>query len=224
MKIISFSLWGSNPKYTVGAIKNAQLAKDLYPDWVCRFYCANDVPNPIIFQLEEVDGVEVVQTFKLGCWKFATERFLAVDDNNVDVVIFRDSDSRLNSREREAVSEWLNSDCTLHVMKDHPWHGGFPILAGMWGIKAKNIKMKMSELMKKYDNTNQYHYDQIFLKNYVWPLYDNDFIAHDEFFLKKPFPSDRIGLDYVGKPFNADDSICLPNADKVLSEALKWKR
>lgn len=224
MKIISFSLWGTNPKYTVGAIKNAKLAKDLYPDWVCRFYCASDVPNPIIFQLEEIDDTEVVLTNKQGCWKFATERFLAIDDNDVEAVMFRDTDSRLNIREKEAVNEWLASGATLHIMKDHPWHGGFPILAGMWGMKTKNIKIKMSQLMQKYKNTDQYHYDQIFLKDYVWPLYNNDFIAHDTFFLKKPFPSKRRDLDYVGKPFNADDSVCLPNADKVLLETLKWKK
>ena len=66
MKIISFSLWGRDPKYTVGAIKNAELAKEIYPGWICRFYCANDVPNPIIFQLEDMDNVEVVQTNKSG--------------------------------------------------------------------------------------------------------------------------------------------------------------
>jgi len=32
-KIISFSLWGDNPVYTQGAIRNAELAKEIYPDW-----------------------------------------------------------------------------------------------------------------------------------------------------------------------------------------------
>ena len=36
-KVISFSLYGNDPKYCVGAIKNAKLAKYIYPDWVCRF-------------------------------------------------------------------------------------------------------------------------------------------------------------------------------------------
>ena len=47
-KIISFLSGGDNPKYTVGAIKNAELAQEIYPDWKCRFYCASDVPNMII--------------------------------------------------------------------------------------------------------------------------------------------------------------------------------
>ena len=32
-KIISLSLWGDNPVYTQGAIRNAELAKEIYPDW-----------------------------------------------------------------------------------------------------------------------------------------------------------------------------------------------
>lgn len=29
-KIISFSLWGNNPTYNIGAIRNAEIAKDVY--------------------------------------------------------------------------------------------------------------------------------------------------------------------------------------------------
>ena len=37
-KVISFSLWGNNPTYNIGAIKNAELAKEFYPDFECWFY------------------------------------------------------------------------------------------------------------------------------------------------------------------------------------------
>ena len=220
-KVISYSLWGSNPKYTVGAIKNASLAKEIYPNWISRFYCANDVPNPIIFQLEEMSGVEVISVDVSGSWKFTTERFLAIDDSEIEIVIFRDTDSRINNREKQAVGEWLKSSKSLHIMKDHPFHGGFPILAGMWGLKTKNHKIEIRKLLNCYVNIEQYHYDQIFLKEFVWSKFKEDYIAHDEFFLKQPFPSKREGLDYVGKPFNADDSICLPGADIAIARAGK---
>ena len=35
-------------------------------------------------------------------------------------------------RERDAVNEWLESNKTFHLMRDHPWHGS-EINAGMWG-------------------------------------------------------------------------------------------
>jgi len=37
-KVISFSLWGDNPTYNIGAIKNAKLALDYYPDFECWFW------------------------------------------------------------------------------------------------------------------------------------------------------------------------------------------
>ncbi len=34
-KIISLSVWGSKPQYSVGAIKNIELAEKIFPDWKC---------------------------------------------------------------------------------------------------------------------------------------------------------------------------------------------
>ena len=51
-KIISFSLWGDNPKYTIGAINNAKLSQSIYPDWICRFYCGKSVPEEILKKWE----------------------------------------------------------------------------------------------------------------------------------------------------------------------------
>lgn len=201
-KIISFSLWGKNPKYTIGAIKNSQLSKTIYPDWNCRFYCANDVPENILQSLSQ--DSEVIKTGKNGNWKFTTERLLAIDD--AEVVIFRDTDSRLNLREKAAVDAWLCGDKTIHVMRDHPYHGGFPILAGMWGIKKKNFNMSMASLLSLYSNSEQYHYDQIFLRDYIWRFFEKDCLIHDEFFVKNNFPTVRDGLQFVGEVFDEQDN------------------
>ena len=208
MKLISFSLWGSNPKYTIGAIKNAELLEEIYPEWNCRFYCANCVPEEIITKLKKTS--EVIRVNTDGSWKFTTERFKAIDEEGVEYVIFRDTDSRLNKREATAVSEWIKSGKTLHVMKDHPAHGGFPILAGMWGLKKTGVSFSMKDMLSLYKNKEQYHYDQIFLRDYIWRFYSADYLAHDEFFLKTSFPTKRIGKEYVGKPFNADDTPSIP--------------
>ena len=39
MKVISFCLYGNDPLYTVGAIKNARYIKELLPDWNSMFFC-----------------------------------------------------------------------------------------------------------------------------------------------------------------------------------------
>ena len=49
-------------------------------------------------------------------------RFLVLLDANVDVFISRDADSIITSREVEAVKQWLSSNYTFHVMRDHQLH------------------------------------------------------------------------------------------------------
>jgi hypothetical protein len=64
-KIISFSLWGDNPKYTIGAIRNAELTPIIYPGWVSRFYCGESVPTDIIKTLISLlDSILFISRFK----------------------------------------------------------------------------------------------------------------------------------------------------------------
>jgi protein O-GlcNAc transferase len=205
-KVISFCLWGSNLKYCVGAIKNAILAKKIYPDWTCRFYCSSCVPSDIIQQLREFENVEIILLNKIGNWKFNSSRFLAISDFEIDFLIFRDTDSRLNHREKYAVDEWIKSNNVLHIMRDHPSHAIFPIFAGMFGIKGKIIKnIEQALLNFEKDNQEHYNYDQVFLKNYIYANFKDSITLHDEIFNKNPFPSERKDYEFVGEVFDEND-------------------
>ena len=57
-------------------------------------------------------------------------RFLVMLDPHVDVFISRDVDSLIFRREVAAVDQWLQSNYTFHVMRDHTNHQS-TILAGM---------------------------------------------------------------------------------------------
>jgi len=131
LKVISFSLWGNNPKYTVGAIRNAELALNIYPDWKCKFFIGKCVPKSIIEQLYSYPNTLFSLKPTIGDWTSMFWRFETSYDTNIDISIFRDTDSRINMRERYAVEDWLDTDKTFHIMRDHPHHG-FPILGGMW--------------------------------------------------------------------------------------------
>lgn len=203
-KLISFSLWGNNPKYCIGAIKNAELASVIYPDWICRFYCNKDVPQETIHSLISKPNTEVFILQKEANWKFATTRFLAMSDFSYDYVIFRDADSRLNLREKHAVDEWINSGKILHIMKDHPNHSGFPILAGMFGIKGKTVS-NIDEVLNSHQDNEHYFYDQKFLQKYLYPQFINDVHINDEIFNNKPFPTPRNNYEFVGEIFNEKD-------------------
>lgn len=200
-KVICFSLWGDNPKYTIGAIKNADLALQLYPHWICRYYIGKSVPDEIIQKLKNKSNTEIIIMQEEGNWDGMFWRFYAASDPSVGVMMSRDTDSRLSEREKLAVDEWLESDKDFHIMRDHPAHAT-PILGGMWGARNR-ILFNFYDLIQDQDKGNYWQVDQDFLKNKIYPLVKDNSLVHDEFFENKPFPTPRKeGLDHEGNPEN----------------------
>ena len=79
-----------------------------------------------------------------GDWDGMFWRFLPASDPSVDIMISRDTDSRLNSRESVAVTQWLEMGNRFHIMRDHPHHGT-QILGGMWGVRGDILLMMTAE-------------------------------------------------------------------------------
>ena len=79
MKLITFSLFGDNPLYCVGAVENARLAKEIYPDWTARFYVAQDVPSMYLDAIEEYDG-EIIHCEKKNAYDGLNWRFRPLYD------------------------------------------------------------------------------------------------------------------------------------------------
>jgi hypothetical protein len=205
-KIISFSLWGDNPKYTIGAIRNAELTPIIYPGWVSRFYCGESVPTDIIKTLISLPNTEVVMMDVDGDWTGMFWRFYACEDS--DIMLSRDTDSRLSLREKLAVDEWLSSDKDFHIMRDHPYHN-IEILGGMWGVRnglLKNIK----ELLSDYTKGDFWQVDQNFLREKIHPLVVNNSFTHDSYLNyninSKTFPSERINREFVGDVFDENEN------------------
>ena len=200
-RVISFCLWGDNPKYTQGAIRNVELATTVYPGWVSRFYThVPSVPADVVERLER--DAEVIPT-EIGDWRCMLERFRAADDADVEYMISRDTDSRLSKREKEAVDEWIAAGTAAHCMRDHPSHDVF-IMGGMWGLRGGVLPM--NQLIDDWTAVDKWRTDQFFLTSQIWPRIHDDVTVHDEFRSGRPFPSARAGLEFVGDVFLADDS------------------
>lgn len=193
MKIISFSLWGNTPKYTVGAVRNAELVNKIYPGWTARFYCGATVPTEIVADLQRLKA-EVVFRDDCSDNRGMFWRFLALSDPLASHIIFRDTDSRLNSREEAAVAEWIDSGKCGHIMRDHPLHPHL-MLGGMWGCKG-NIFTDIESRIVKFSPRDAYNQDQLFLAQVIYPeLKRHGLIIHDSctlmnVFVKK-FPTPR---------------------------------
>jgi hypothetical protein len=188
-KLISFSLWGDGDLYNKGAVANAHVARDIYPDWKCRFYV--HYKSPALEDLVHANSEVVVMPDAPG-WAPSLWRIYAAGDPDADWIIFRDCDSRLNSKEAAAVSEWTSSGLSAHLMKDTPNHTNSTIMAGMWGIRG-GIFPKISSMVDEWVSGQKifsYGADQTFLETIIWPLIKESVMAH--------------GLDSVtgpGRPF-----------------------
>lgn len=202
MKYLSFSLWGDKPIYNIGAIRNAELWKNIYSDWKMVVFYDSSVPVETINSLKEL-SVECIDMTDKNIYGMFW-RFFAVDLPNSEYCIFRDSDSRISVREKMAVDEWLESGKTLHVMRDHPYHmipcgnDRLGILGGMWGIKSK--KIPLTKMIQNYPNKSKIFYgeDQTFLRT-IYSLFEKDRFTHDEFFEKIPFPIKRENGRFIGE-------------------------
>jgi hypothetical protein len=204
-KIISFSLYGSDTKYTIGMICNAELAKIIYPDWICRVYYNNSVPKEIIESLSNYSNVELVSMDGNNIFPMMW-RFLSIDDNDIEIMISRDSDSRLSYREKKCVDIFIESDKLLHSIRDNVSHND--IMGGMWGIK-KNNRIKIKDLLTE-DDCNEYDCDQKFLRSKFVPYFKDSYLIHCSNYLNN-FPIKKENEFFVGgwwygdnfnKPYN----------------------
>jgi protein O-GlcNAc transferase len=183
-KVISFSLYGDNPIYTIGCIKNAELRKHVFIDWEMWVYHNNTVPQDILDKLKELD-VKLINTNEDNGFFGSLWRFNPISDENVEYFISRDCDSRISLRDETAVNEWINSNKSFHIIREHPIGHGWVINAGMWGAKGNSIS-NFNILVRDYLNNNyrtdDKSIDQCFLRDIVYPIAIKDLFLHDEFF------------------------------------------
>jgi hypothetical protein len=172
MKIFSMSVFGEDNRYIVGAKRQIELAEKYYPEWNIRLYVDN--ANNFKDVQHRVDLIEVPDGSWGPFWRFQP---LFEDDNNI--VIVRDSDDRITIREFLAVKEWLKSNKSFHMIKDHQAHFDFPIMAGLFGFKGK-FNSELKDIMIKFQNEHKYYLsDQFFLRDFILPQIQNDYLLHN---------------------------------------------
>lgn len=167
-KVIAYTLYGnvhnaSVAKRYYSLLKNISLTAERdYPGWVVRIYHnirdrggpereAHDQLCDIYCRYQHVDLCSVpLMVERIGNSTTPIDpallsglnpkmfRYLVMLDPNADVFISRDVDSIIWPREVDAVDEWLRSNYTFHVMRDHKFHGSI-ILAGKNGLKSFRV-------------------------------------------------------------------------------------
>jgi len=216
--IISFSLWGNNPRYTEGALKNAQLIPHIYPGWQCRIYCdQSTVPERIIIELMTAGAQIILMPKQQKMHEGLFWRFYVANDPKVKRYLIRDIDSLVNIKEKAAVDEWITSNKHFHILRDFYTHTD-PILAGLWG-GIGGVLPDLKTLMEKYVSkpTKNANCDQWMLREAIWPIIRQSVIIHDSWFKAlgaKPYPKHAALLpgQHVGQ-----------NAFAVSSDLVRFK-
>jgi hypothetical protein len=216
-KIISFSLFGTNPKYTIGALKNAHLAAEIFPDWICRFYVGRSTYTALprlIKLLEELSNVELVYMNEEGDYASTFWRFYPCAEEDVSIMMSRDTDSRISYREKSAIDEFINSTFEFHVIRDHPFHLHHEILGGLFACKKGLLKNVMKDI-EHYPKTDDYGIDQYFLRDLVYPKVKHVTLTHDEFQGFSLIKKKRVGHSFLGEIFDAEDNFIVEHRLKL---------
>lgn len=219
MKVISFSLYGDNPIYTEGCIKNAELKKEFFKEWDMWVYYNHTVPQNILDKLIEL-GVKLINTNENNGFFGSLWRFNPITELDIEYFISRDCDSRISLRDEIAVNEWIESGKTFHILRDHPHGHGWPMNAGMWGAKGNSIP-NFKDLMTNYlinnNRTWDKSIDQCFLRDVIHPIVKDNLFLHDEYYnyegIGVAIKRDRAidGFAFIGESIDEND---IPRGDQ----------
>lgn len=173
-KIIAFSFWGDDPVQIEGVYQNLELAKKIYPGWICRFYIAGkNTPKRIIKKIESYTNAEVLVRDEKGTPASSLWKFETVDDADVDFFISREVSSRLSVQEKNAVDAWIESGKTFHIIRGDTSLQFAPMLPGLWGMRRgpiTGIKKMIDEFIRGNYYENKKGIDQAFIWGVLWPL------------------------------------------------------
>ena len=208
-KIISYSIWGSDPKYLQGALENIKTQKEFFPDWVCRFYVHDQVPRYFMDILLNEDVGIVKKSGDLGKHMDAPGmfwRFEVLKDLDVERFIIRDTDSRLTQRDRNCIRDWERSGKNFHIIRDHDYHTT-KIMGGMWGATKEFMDSinydDLIEQFSKMEYHNMFATDQEFLARLIYPLVKDSACIHDDWNRfnegARKIPHLRTNNEYIGQ-------------------------
>lgn len=216
-KAAFFCVFGSNPTYSVGALKNIELYAELMPDYGCHFYLGMSVDPHLRANIVSAGGTYTDIHLRED-WSAALWRFEALRSPLYTHLLFRDTDSRLGKRERDAVRAWEESGKAFHAMRDHPAHGAV-MLAGMWGCTQAGAALVRRHLppLAQLRHSGDYHehYDQGWLEQYVWPFALQDGLVHASHFSEAfgetvPFPNDYEDEAFVAEAADHNGNLRYP--------------
>ena len=212
--VLAYSLFGDQPRYNVGAVENAKIAKWVYPDWTVRVYVDDTTPLATIDALRTA-AAEVLTAPRWPNWRGGPLwRMLAIDDPGFVRWGMRDTDSRPTYKERHAIEDWLESGFPLHAVRDHPAHEHPVIMSSFDGCRAAIHHMESHiDAWRLSGSPDIYATDETMIMERIWPLIRHETLVHTDFGDRhgqggniRPLPTKRPeGLRFIGERIYEDN-------------------
>jgi hypothetical protein len=130
-------------------------------------------------QVVMYSNVVLKETGKMGSVNMF-ERFFAIDDPDVEIMMVRDADSHVHWKDRWAINEFLKNDnFVAHIIRDNVEHTS-KMMGGLWGIrKSAGIVIRdLYNLYKANPVDRGYGDDQSFLTVYIYPYIWSRALVH----------------------------------------------
>ena len=231
--VVAFSLYGINPLYQVGAVRNAVMYAEHRPDWELVFYVGQSIPEKVCAQILEAnprarcEQVAEKENASATWWRM---RALA---ERPYAFMSRDTDSIPCARQRAAEDEWLGQtgdkkdQLEAHVMRDMEYHGAV-MLAGLWGVKGDALLAIANKVRPSIEDF--WTTDQIELQMRIYPMIRRNVMVHlgspscvyERMSQRRPFRVPRDPGSFVGQGLNADGSPRYPEhvtPELIISDA-----
>ncbi len=224
-RVIAYALWGSQPIYNIGAVRNVQEVKHYFPGWEVHLYHDETVPETTLEQLRHAGPHVSMRRMPRSLGKSgAFWRFLSFESDGV--VLSRDLDSRPTERERAMVDLWLASEKKFHtimdgyVIPDSFIQNGEIALpgAGVLGVRDGYLR-GLHRLIEDWPYKEIYHDDELFLGVLFSYFPKRDMYLHSaltrdgQFYLGGRLLERRLitrgrfkgTYDYVGQKYDTED-------------------
>ena len=112
--IFSYCLYGSHVKYCLGMVRNLIQIQKYFPHFQVRIYLGNDVPEEYINKYKEFSNVTLVYHDFTG-GRLMSYRYFTLEEE-FDIVLIRDADSRFGKRDLWCIHHFLNSNYKIFTI------------------------------------------------------------------------------------------------------------
>lgn len=181
--IISYAIFGTNPKYFKNIINNIHIAKIRLPQWQIRVYIHNKVPETFIEKLYQ-NGAEIYIVNDPICIPGSGAgtfwRFLPLVEN-VNVAIL-DADEKIDENKIHNIKTFFEKDKNMiRGMSTSPFPQSH-LMAGKL-YKKKGFKIPWDEnFIMNYPIRSKWGSDEVFLTHEVYPYAKKQGITKKKWF------------------------------------------